>query len=243
MERGVSDVNSDGTLVTWDTRPFAEGALRHAYQGIMHTRGRQSSKCVIKTFKQGLGRTAQESIKTKKTYSCSIQFANLFNSECSPSKKIEFPKPIFFNVSKNTGNKEIFRNMNLMQGDLIAAEPFIEGKYEKFNSNSGWNNGHDICQAFSHYTFIRSNNALVVCDLQGVECGDRYYLTDPAINSLENGQYGCTDLGVKGILQFFYNHRCNSICRNLNLAQKNGQNFWDIRKSTTYSWNLCLIVV
>ena len=36
----------------------------------------------------------------------------------------------------------------------ILVEPFIEGTYAKFNSNSGWvNEGYKMMQALSHFSF------------------------------------------------------------------------------------------
>ena len=60
---------------------------------------------------------------------------------------------------------------------------FFEGKYVKYNSNSGFvldDEAHrQTPQAFSHLTFERSGHQLVVVDIQGV--GDLY--TDPQIHT------------------------------------------------------------
>ena len=55
------------------------------------------------------------------------------------------------------------------QSSLVYAniEPFLEGEFEKFNSNVGYVNGcHDIAQAFSHWTHHVTNGYLMVVDLQ-----------------------------------------------------------------------------
>ena len=53
--------------------------------------------------------------------------------------------------------------------EWVAVEPFIDGEYKKFNSNSGavleWS---EALAAFSHYTYNASDRELIVCDLQGV---------------------------------------------------------------------------
>ena len=49
-------------------------------------------------------------------------------------------------------------------------EPFIE-KWEKFNSNTGWNKSHlpwdKAMQALSHYSYHITNGQFLMCDLQG----------------------------------------------------------------------------
>ncbi|CAE7712157.1 ak1, partial [Symbiodinium pilosum] len=47
-------------------------------------------------------------------------------------------------------------------------EPFIHGRYEKFNSNTGWADAsHDLMQALSHYSWHASEGEYLLCDLQG----------------------------------------------------------------------------
>ena len=57
---------------------------------------------------------------------------------------------------------------------------------------------------------------LMVVDLQGVN----YILTDPQIHCEADHKVdfcGEGNLGNDGMLEFFYNHKCNSICRSLRL--------------------------
>ena len=39
--------------------------------------------------------------------------------------------------------------------------------------------------AFSHWSYVITDNYLMICDLQGVKNDEAYILTDPAINSVE----------------------------------------------------------
>ena len=106
-------------------------------------------------------------------------------------------------------------------------EAYVGGSnYTKFNSSfacipeSRDYELNIICQAFSHYTWIRSGKQLLVCDLQGKRDGSRVILTDPVIhNSVSVLHHGSTNLGEKGIKQFFRLHKCNDICRAMQLER------------------------
>ncbi len=52
---------------------------------------------------------------------------------------------------------------------LYGVEHFIEGGYVKYNSNSGFVSDLNRLtpQAFSHFTFERSNHQLIIVDIQG----------------------------------------------------------------------------
>ena len=104
-------------------------------------------------------------------------------------------------------------------------EPYLSGKYEKFNNNSGWSTPEkstytQTVQAFSHFSWIKSEKQLLICDLQGVrkESENRLILTDPAIHHRNKLlKYGRTNLGYPGIQEFFKKHMCNSICNQMKL--------------------------
>lgn len=105
-------------------------------------------------------------------------------------------------------------------------EQYLRGSgYRKFNSSFQYLPEQDTeddlprktCQAFSHYTWQRSDKMLVICDLQGMIFGARVVLTDPVIHHTNVLCHGSTNLGTKGIEQFFRNHKCNDICRAMEL--------------------------
>ena len=55
--------------------------------------------------------------------------------------------------------------------EWFAVEPFINGKYEKFVSNTNWENpnlGVSI-PAFMHWNWVYSKGEKVVSDVQGVK--------------------------------------------------------------------------
>jgi hypothetical protein len=85
---------------------------------------------------------------------------------------------------------------------------------KKYNNN--WNfcdERRNTPQAFSHFTYEKSNHKILVCDIQGV--GDTW--TDPQIHSHDGTGYGKGNLGQEGIDKFLESHKCNKICQFLGL--------------------------
>lgn len=97
---------------------------------------------------------------------------------------------------------------------FMALEPWIPGKYEKKTSNAGQiAKDSDLAQAFSHFTWDRTEGDIMVADIQGVE----NTLTDPQIHSQDTDRFGRGNLCCKGMDAFFLNHVCNDICHTLRL--------------------------
>ncbi len=107
-------------------------------------------------------------------------------------------------------------------------ERFIEGSYKKFSNNAGHVNYDDpglTLQAFSHWTYERTNGNMIVVDLQGITIEDNnmYLLTDPCIQSTDLKRFGRTNLGKPGMKRFFGTHVCNMICHALQLKRNEHQ--------------------
>ena len=133
-----------------------------------------------------------------------------------------------FNVDKN--KPEGVLPIDFIPADVVECrggtyyiyEPFLEGRFEKFNNNRGVVSSKTSysqqLQTFSHYTWEKSGKSLLVCDLQGVSGGGKIMLTDPAIHSRGGSRlYGDTDLGNGGIEVFFKTHICNDACARMGL--------------------------
>ena len=105
-------------------------------------------------------------------------------------------------------------------------ENYIEGTYEKFNNNAGWESKNLkqnslIAHALSHFSWQYTKGYLMIVDLQG-GCGT---LTDPQIHCIDKKRFGKGNLGIIGMMKFFLSHSCNFYCQNLNLINpKNNEN-------------------
>jgi hypothetical protein len=100
---------------------------------------------------------------------------------------------------------------------VFAIEPHLVGEFKKHNNNNGFvaEDKRNTPQAFSHYTFHKSQGQLLIVDIQGV--GDDY--TDPQIISLDGEGYGRGNLGSKGMDKFLKTHQCNAVCEHLGLPR------------------------
>ena len=157
------------------------------------------------------------------------RFANQFNKEIKSSKQITFIMPIIIQCPSSICEP-------FQKGESILVEPFL-GKdvYEKFNSNSGWENkdcGLSMA-AFSHFTYHISGGKMLVCDLQGIKTENGYILTDPVICSVERN-FGITDLGEDGIRSFFANHNCTELCKSTWKQHSSPKQYRNVIIGTTY---------
>jgi len=125
--------------------------------------------------------------------------------------------------------------------EYVAIEPYLYGTFEKFNSNGGYEDTTAaVLNAFSHWTWHVSGHKFLVCDLQGVQKGHKYVLTDPCIHSVD-GRFGLTDLGVVGMERVLSNHVCNTLCHVLGLENPMsglGRGPHVARRSTQYLFQL-----
>eukprot|EP00111_Clytia_hemisphaerica_P010935 TCONS_00032054-protein len=84
----------------------------------------------------------------------------------------------------------------------------------------------EVPQAFTHFTYMWSEREKMVCDLQGVldQAKRLFEFTDPAIHYRSSSGrryvYGRTDKGRKGMSDFFKTHKCNNVCKALNLSSE-----------------------
>lgn len=201
----------DECVVKIETNQFAQGAMRACFR-----LKKLSNTCHLKSWEHASNYVAKCYMKSedinRENYFNDAQlqmdaklYAEVYNRH-NPPKKIDM-----FQVS-------ILEFKNRPDKPLYHLEHFIDGKYIKYNSNSGFVEDvhvRNTPQAFSHFTFECSNHELIVVDIQGV--GDLY--TDPQIHTVAGTEYGDGNLGIKGFALFFSTHICNDVCKSLGLSQ------------------------
>lgn len=232
---------------------FEEGACRYAFMGTLYGNGpRNNSKCVTKVFKDEaaskLKNWVPEIAASKRAFKYAQHFQEKYFPRMSGSThEIEFLIPLLAQMKNISAInllwfKEAFKNERYVnKRSMVAIEPFIEGSYEKFNSNGGYEQQgglHSIVNTFSHWTWHVSGHKYMVCDLQGVKSGRKYILTDPAIHSAGR-EFGATDLGAFGMEKVLGNHTCNNFCMQLGLRNPySGKYVAPGLRSTTYSFQV-----
>ncbi|KAK6536346.1 hypothetical protein TWF281_000585 [Arthrobotrys megalospora] len=188
-------------------RPFAQGGLRLASYA---RTAASTNRYVVKSSKRD-GSQLAELVEGMRCQALCKLFALEFNALLGNEYSIDFIVTACFKGKSEEAS-----------GDTcISLEPFIEGHYVKYNNNAGYVNGditeksNKAAQAFSHFTFERSQGRFLVCDLQGV--GE--LLTDPAVHTSDPDRFvlSPTNLGEEGFKFFFASHECNDVCHKLGL--------------------------
>ncbi|KAL1975212.1 hypothetical protein VTN31DRAFT_3604 [Thermomyces dupontii] len=186
--------------------PFAEGAFRWVAKGVYTNGSRRGQECVAKFFKTGAVFSDDYFTLDIKAIDKALEIVNRFNQ----FRIVD--KPIKINVAEVWQFKD---NAGQWAGQRHLLEPFFYN-YQKFNSNSGWNDDSDdwgeVMQALSHFSYHITGGNYVLCDLQGSVYRRAVVLSDPVILS-RNREFGVTDLGADGISSFFSQHECNDYCR------------------------------
>eukprot|EP00516_Mucochytrium_quahogii_P011074 CAMPEP_0203784622 /NCGR_PEP_ID=MMETSP0100_2-20121128/564_1 /ASSEMBLY_ACC=CAM_ASM_000210 /TAXON_ID=96639 /ORGANISM=" , Strain NY0313808BC1" /LENGTH=295 /DNA_ID=CAMNT_0050686615 /DNA_START=258 /DNA_END=1146 /DNA_ORIENTATION=+ len=188
--------------------PFAQGAFKWVAKGTYVGGIRGGQAAVSKWFKSGSVYESHYFDADMKVSAKAVEIIQKFNDIqlLNPKNKVMVNIPAVWTFHVSSG---------LWAGQKAMIEPFIEN-YEKFNSNSGWKSDSSpwprVMQALSHFSYHISRSNLVLCDLQGGVYREGVVLTDPVILSTEQN-YGPTDLGPRGMSNFFSNHRCNEYCR------------------------------
>ena len=210
IQNGAVEVElpTDPVSIKRSLHPFAVGGLRLAYYAYT------GAECVVLKIFKRTGRkwdSQKRYLEVLQMYKVVAAFARVFNRD----------KP------KDAPTLDVLRvDVIGLPGDKLSdwytMEPYIEGKYEKFNDNRGTVrlSSDPICaamQTFSHYTWVKSEKRLVICDLQGVRTDSGVLITDPAIHAREFWKYGKTNFGPKGIRNFFKTHQCTKFCKKMGL--------------------------
>ncbi|EDR26317.1 elongation factor 2 kinase, putative [Entamoeba dispar SAW760] len=224
--------------------PFAKGGERLAFRAI----NGYGERIVLKRFFQQ--RPLTMLLETIERQLICIYLANIFNKlNVSPNKLHFLPNYLFIpNPTKELDGKVL----TLEQTEQAVAatcrtpnfvEPYLNGYFIKYIDNNGWINEsefHSTLHAFAHWTWVHTKGTLLICDIQGVNANNKFYLTDPALHHIDQNKfiYSETNLGEVGISQFFRTHQCNAICQGLHLPKHKEQVLPDTTKGTTINPNV-----
>jgi Alpha-kinase family len=175
-------------------------------KGVYTAGPRSGQGCVVKWFKKSANLENDYFALDIKAVDKAREIVNRFNESKIVNKTIKINIPEVWTFTEDTDNEFV--------GQKYLCEPYIDN-YEKFNSNSGWNDDSTkwgkVMQALSHFSYYLSIGTLVLCDLQGGIYRHEAVLTDPVLLS-RSGKYGVTDFGLEGMRSFFKEHRCNEFC-------------------------------
>ena len=134
-------------------QPFAEGNLRTAYHMKDLSVLGKDSRYVLKMSKDPDEEPGSYFDDVQMQMEAKM-YAELFNA-CNPPKKVSFLDAYVLELKDRPGSR------------ICAVEKFIDGEYKKYNNN--WSFADDerhTPQAFSHFTYERSQRTILVCDIQ-----------------------------------------------------------------------------
>ncbi|OMJ65255.1 hypothetical protein SteCoe_38688 [Stentor coeruleus] len=217
---GVSERKSKINITN---NPFEKGEMRLAYLGKITEKGgyfkKEVKKGVVKESRYEGRHNSRKVLIDQAHVQAVAQFmAEEFTialKNISVTKKVMYVPVEILHIPSRSSGKNYF-----------SLEPYLEGKYIKFNNNNGFVNKeieamHPLLQTFTHFTYHYTSGILMVVDVQGVINDEYYKLTDPAIHTADSKKIlrDPTNLGTGGMSAFFASHVCNRFCQILKLKR------------------------
>ena len=220
VETFTSTKDADGNKYwsSFDPYPFKVGSKKLVYMGILNGDGPlKGQKCVVKTVRNGAISREDWMLESNRS-KAARDLANSYNKVTSRGqKKITFNYPIMAEIDTMSDclciNDVLGKpKKKWKDSEFVSIELYLRGHFEDYEF--GWVPRGDLidAEAFSHFTWCKSEGRVLVTNLQGVKTSNAYHFTGPVIHS-EDMAYGSSDSGQKGIKEFFKLHECNRICK------------------------------
>ena len=194
--------------------PFASGGFRNAYeaQAISGLEGKYVLKRYIpdqvNAIEEMFGSLDIHTRKSVQMHSLAKYYASLMKKESSAHEE--------FGESFRYSKVYLARS----EGQLVTLEPYLQGKFVKYINNDGEIivSGNEVAskaEAFVHFTYVKSQKAVMVLDIQGTG----YSLYDPEVAStqLQDEEtksllFCCGNLSTNAIDFFLSSHKCGKYC-------------------------------
>jgi len=172
-----------------ERKSFASEGFRDAYLEKTIS-GTAKGKYVLKRYKEDKVAEIKAIFGTTEAHTRKVIQMNALARNFA--QNLDLQRPIFEYGPTFRYSKVYYANFN---GEYIILEDFIEGTFAKYINNTG-----EICgdvsseisfkaETFVHFTYVNSDQQLLVSDIQGVD----YWLCDPEIASAklteENDSY------------------------------------------------------
>ena len=203
-----------------DQSKCGEGGFRTAYRARQLGNVVDGKFFVVKKYKGNRGmeliapnQVMQQTRKHVQMHMFARNFLKLMNRDLPESygKRLVYDKAY---LARSTSDEVLF------------VEPYLTGKFDKYINNNGCiyapdddNEEQDEItsksEAFSHYTFEKTNQKAMVLDIQGVN----WMLTDPEVATMDKKEklFCSGNLNTKAIAEFICRHVCNKYCEMLKL--------------------------
>lgn len=220
VETFTSTKDPDGNKywTSFDPYPFKVGSKKLVYMGILNGEGPlKGQKCVVKTVRNGAISRSDWVLETKRS-KIARSIADCYNKMVSSKdRKFTFNCPIMAEIDTMSDclciNDILGKpKKKWKDSEHVSIELYLRGHFEEFEY--GWVSPEELVEteAFSHFSWCRSEGSMLVSNLQGVKTAHAYHFTGPVIHS-EDKDFGSSDMGYEGIKSFFHLHKCNQICR------------------------------
>lgn len=180
--------------------PFAEGSMRIAFHGQLARKEEdldlEKSNVVMKSFKHiGKG------LNGLKQYLRQMELSNIAHflaKEYNKSRPLICGAVYILKSCVVEEEEEVNEERGTRRFCAEEPLPGDHASFTRYSNNTGyWNvdEMHETLLRFTEFTYHVTNEYLLVTDLQGIQKGGDFYLTDPAILCTDTLRFGHTNLG------------------------------------------------